>query len=235
MPPSRLTAGDWPIRLIAQDCRRPSCRKFEPMESTSNMKASGARATRSSCSSWASAPSSSSGRSTLCQGLAAKGFRVVRFDNRDIGKSTHLAGQPAQDSRALFAEVMAGRRPHVPYSLDEMADDAVAYCLAKPHSLETYLLLRSNRSRGRPCRCSPHFARHPGEAALRLGAKALAGFEPLGAAFASAGALSAEQRQRPRHSAPISEKSAQICLPTLANPLDERWARRGLFAIRSWT
>jgi pimeloyl-ACP methyl ester carboxylesterase len=61
----------------------------------------------------------------LCQGLADKGFRVVRFDNRDIGKSTHLAGQTAPDPRALFAEVMAGRHPHVPYSLDDMADDAV--------------------------------------------------------------------------------------------------------------
>ena len=61
----------------------------------------------------------------LCQGLAAKGFRIVRFDNRDVGKSTHLAGQPAPDPRALFAEVMAGRRPQVPYSLDDMANDAV--------------------------------------------------------------------------------------------------------------
>ena len=61
----------------------------------------------------------------LCQGLAAKGFRVVRFDNRDVGKSTHLAGQAAPDPRALFAEVMAGRRPHVPYSLDDMANDTV--------------------------------------------------------------------------------------------------------------
>jgi pimeloyl-ACP methyl ester carboxylesterase len=61
----------------------------------------------------------------LCQGLAAKGFRVVRFDNRDVGKSTHLAGQPAPDPRALFAEVMAGRRPHVSYTLDDMANDAV--------------------------------------------------------------------------------------------------------------
>ena len=61
----------------------------------------------------------------LCQGLAAKGFRVVRFDNRDVGKSTHLAGQTAPDPRALFAEVMAGRRPHVPYSLDDMANDTV--------------------------------------------------------------------------------------------------------------
>ena len=62
---------------------------------------------------------------TLCEGLAAKGFCVVRFDNRDIGKSTHLASESAPDPRALFAEVMAGKRPQVPYTLDDMADDAV--------------------------------------------------------------------------------------------------------------
>lgn len=61
----------------------------------------------------------------LCQGLAAKGFRVVRFDNRDIGKSTHLADLAAPDARALIAEVMAGKRPAVPYTLDDMADDTV--------------------------------------------------------------------------------------------------------------
>ena len=61
----------------------------------------------------------------LCQGLAAKGFRVVRFDNRDVGKSTHLADRGAPDSRALMAQVMAGKRPDVPYTLDDMADDAV--------------------------------------------------------------------------------------------------------------
>src|ERR1700722_2300060 len=61
----------------------------------------------------------------LCLGLAAKGFRVVRFDNRDVGKSTHFASLAAPDSRALIAEVMAGGRPDVPYSLDDMADDAV--------------------------------------------------------------------------------------------------------------
>ena len=61
----------------------------------------------------------------LCRGLADKGFRVVRFDNRDIGKSTHLADLAAPDARALLAEVMAGKRPAVPYTLDDMADDAV--------------------------------------------------------------------------------------------------------------
>ena len=61
----------------------------------------------------------------LCQGLAAKGFRVVRFDNRDVGKSTRLADRGTPDTRALMAEVMAAKRPDVPYTLDDMADDAV--------------------------------------------------------------------------------------------------------------
>ncbi len=41
----------------------------------------------------------------FCRQLAAEGFRVVRFDNRDAGRSTHLPG----------------RR----YTLEDMADDAV--------------------------------------------------------------------------------------------------------------
>jgi pimeloyl-ACP methyl ester carboxylesterase len=61
----------------------------------------------------------------LCEGLAAKGFRVVRFDNRDIGKSTHLEGLPAPDARAVLDEVVAGKAPKVPYTLDDMAADAV--------------------------------------------------------------------------------------------------------------
>lgn len=61
----------------------------------------------------------------LCEGLAAKGFRVVRFDNRDIGKSTHLAGLPAPDFGELFEEVTAGRTPKVPYTLSDMANDAL--------------------------------------------------------------------------------------------------------------
>src|ERR1700750_742744 len=28
----------------------------------------------------------------FCEQLAARGFRVIRFDNRDIGKSSHLTG-----------------------------------------------------------------------------------------------------------------------------------------------
>src|SRR5579884_739310 len=30
----------------------------------------------------------------FCQGLADRGFGVVRFDNRDVGRSTHMAYKP---------------------------------------------------------------------------------------------------------------------------------------------
>ena len=62
---------------------------------------------------------------SLCEGLAAKGFRVVRFDNRDIGKSTHLTDRAAPDIAKLWEKVSSGDEPEVPYSLSDMADDAV--------------------------------------------------------------------------------------------------------------
>ncbi len=118
--------GRIPARLSRTTMLKgPPCRKSEPMELTLNMKASGARATHSILLIMGFAAQLIFWPEALCEGLAAKGFRVVRFDNRDVGKSAHLAGEPAPDPRALFAEVMAGRRPQVPYTLNDMADDAV--------------------------------------------------------------------------------------------------------------
>ncbi len=62
----------------------------------------------------------------FCTALAARGYSVIRFDNRDAGLSTHLDDVPAPDFAALAADLMAGRRPDVPYSLHDMAADAVA-------------------------------------------------------------------------------------------------------------
>ncbi len=62
---------------------------------------------------------------SLCEGLAAKGFRVIRFDNRDIGRSTHLEALGRPDLGALIAEARAGRPVAAPYALDDMAADAV--------------------------------------------------------------------------------------------------------------
>mgnify|MGYP002389622014 CR=1 FL=1 len=61
----------------------------------------------------------------FCTGLAARGYRVVRFDNRDAGCSTHLHHGTPPDLGALVAALMAGRRPELPYTLVDMAADAV--------------------------------------------------------------------------------------------------------------
>ncbi|MFC0242566.1 alpha/beta fold hydrolase [Rhodopseudomonas telluris] len=62
---------------------------------------------------------------TFCEGLAAQGYRVIRFDNRDAGCSTHLDAAAPPDFGSLAAALMAGRRPDVAYTLDDMAMDAV--------------------------------------------------------------------------------------------------------------
>jgi pimeloyl-ACP methyl ester carboxylesterase len=57
----------------------------------------------------------------LCTLLADRGFRVIRFDNRDIGHSTMLdsAGVPGR------ADLFLGRREIAAYLLSDMAADAV--------------------------------------------------------------------------------------------------------------
>ena len=56
----------------------------------------------------------------FCELLAGEGFRVVRFDNRDVGRSTQYDG-PVPDWPAL----LGGDRSSATYLLDDMADDAV--------------------------------------------------------------------------------------------------------------
>ncbi len=55
----------------------------------------------------------------FCAMLAERGFRVVRFDNRDVGHSTELAaaGLPKR------TDMLLGRRRTAPYLLRDMADD----------------------------------------------------------------------------------------------------------------
>lgn len=61
----------------------------------------------------------------FCQALAERGYRVIRFDNRDAGLSTHFGHHPTLDFGALAAALMAGQRPDVPYTLHDMAGDAI--------------------------------------------------------------------------------------------------------------
>jgi pimeloyl-ACP methyl ester carboxylesterase len=55
----------------------------------------------------------------FCRGLAERGLFVVRFDNRDIGRSTHVEGAPPSIVQLLSRSKGAAR-----YSLADMADDA---------------------------------------------------------------------------------------------------------------
>jgi pimeloyl-ACP methyl ester carboxylesterase len=61
----------------------------------------------------------------FCESLAARGFRVIRFDNRDAGTSTHFAHSPTPDFSALASAITAGRKPDVPYTLYDMVGDAI--------------------------------------------------------------------------------------------------------------
>lgn len=69
-------------------------------------------------------------RASFCEGLAARGFHVVRFDNRDVGKSAHLTHLGVPDFDELHAAVAAGQPFDTPYTLDDMANDAAALLTA---------------------------------------------------------------------------------------------------------
>ncbi len=56
----------------------------------------------------------------LCQDIADRGHYVIRFDNRDVGLSTHLSGQRAPSMGELLL-----KRKDPPYKIGDMAADAV--------------------------------------------------------------------------------------------------------------
>ncbi len=61
----------------------------------------------------------------FCAQLAARGYHVIRFDNRDMGLSTRFTEAGVPDVAAAFAAAMQGKPVSAPYMLSDMADDAV--------------------------------------------------------------------------------------------------------------
>ena len=55
----------------------------------------------------------------FCAELAGRGFHVIRFDNRDIGRSTHVRARPPTPRQILTRDRRAAA-----YTLDDLADDA---------------------------------------------------------------------------------------------------------------
>jgi pimeloyl-ACP methyl ester carboxylesterase len=57
-------------------------------------------------------------REDFCEQLASRGFWVTRFDNRDVGLSTHLSGRAP-----TLPQLVTRRIPDDAYALEDMADD----------------------------------------------------------------------------------------------------------------
>jgi len=60
----------------------------------------------------------------FCRDLADRGFRVIRYDNRDTGFSTKFDGVKAPGIASLFLRSTFRLPIRVPYTLRDMADDA---------------------------------------------------------------------------------------------------------------
>ena len=61
----------------------------------------------------------------FCMQLADRGHFVIRFDNRDCGLSTKLHGVPSNSDAVIMAAMMETEMPPVPYTLSDMAADAM--------------------------------------------------------------------------------------------------------------
>ncbi len=61
----------------------------------------------------------------LVEALVAQGFRVIRYDNRDVGFSQKFTGDKEPGPVKLTLLKKIGLTPKVPYTLADMAEDAV--------------------------------------------------------------------------------------------------------------
>jgi pimeloyl-ACP methyl ester carboxylesterase len=62
----------------------------------------------------------------FCRQLAARGFRVIRFDNRDIGKSTQMKGGKRLGGLELLKLKLFKTPVAAPYKLYDMATDTIS-------------------------------------------------------------------------------------------------------------
>src|ERR1700752_3021311 len=58
----------------------------------------------------------------LCRLLVDRGFHVIRYDNRDTGRSSRM---PGRVTGAALLRASAGRTVRPPYTMSELAGDAV--------------------------------------------------------------------------------------------------------------
>lgn len=62
----------------------------------------------------------------LCHNLVGQGYRVIRFDNRDVGESSQLHEHGNPSLLRAWLENKLKRNPQVPYTLRDMSRDVLA-------------------------------------------------------------------------------------------------------------
>lgn len=63
--------------------------------------------------------------SELCDKLVQAGYQVLCFDNRDVGLSTKMTDAPPLNWPAIIQALQNGEPAPIPYTVDDMAQDAV--------------------------------------------------------------------------------------------------------------
>jgi pimeloyl-ACP methyl ester carboxylesterase len=153
-------------------------------------------------------------RVEFCQALVARGYQVVRFDNRDVGLTTHLTGAGVPD---LVAD--AGNPAAAPYVVEDMADDTAALldalALAPAHVVGVSMGGMIVQSLA---------IRHPGHVRSLtsiMSTPSTTAARPTDEALAALMVTPAEGR------AAVIEQSVEVSrvLSSPAYPFDEPWAR----------
>lgn len=62
---------------------------------------------------------------TLCEQLSERSLYVIRFDNRDVGLSSKFEKVGESEIREILAAAWRGEEIKAPYTIDDMADDAI--------------------------------------------------------------------------------------------------------------
>ena len=57
----------------------------------------------------------------FCRLLAGRGFHVIRYDNRDTGRSSRI---PGRVTRSALVRAFSGGRVRAPYAMSDLAEDA---------------------------------------------------------------------------------------------------------------
>jgi len=69
--------------------------------------------------------------------LVERGYRVIRYDNRDVGLSTKFDHEDTPSVATIVGQMMMGVKPHVRYLISDMAADAIGLLdslgIAKAH------------------------------------------------------------------------------------------------------